>query len=144
MTPPCADVAASAAELHGTLHAGGMGVDAPAPSDLYYRLAVASCFYVGQLSGGGAAEVLAGEAYRGADTDPLRTCAAQLVQQMNSERLEDVMRIRWGGSGGLRHVRCSSGAASTLSTLLNSALWHARAPSPRSPPLQLPGDGRAL
>lgn len=92
---PSADVAAAAAELHGRLHAGGVGVDAPQPSDLYFRLRVATCFYVGQLGGDSAAEVLEGDAYRGAATDPLRTCAADLVRHMNSERPEDMLRIRW-------------------------------------------------
>lgn len=88
------DVAASAAELHNTLHAGGVGVDAPQPTDLYFRLVVDRCFYVGQLSGESAADVIAGDEYRGAEADPLRTCAAELTQHMNTNRLEDVMRIR--------------------------------------------------
>jgi hypothetical protein len=98
LSPPARTVAAElaerAADLHSTLHAGGMGVDAPQPSDLYFRLALHRCFYVGQLSGGCAAEVLEGEAYRAAEADPLRTRAADLTRQMNAERPEDVLRIR--------------------------------------------------
>lgn len=112
LTPPTltkqrrAEMAAQAAELHNTLHAGGMGVDAPQPSDIYLRLAVDRCFYVGQLGGGAAADVLAGDEYRAAATDPLRTCAAPLARQMNADRPEDMLRIRWGplptgGRGGL-------------------------------------------
>lgn len=125
------------------------------PSDLYFRLRVDRCFYVGQLSGGARAEVrcgwtgadgtwwfglvlpqaslslmasvisgqaaasasswelspeplphsscpqvLAGDAYRAAETDPLRTCAAALTRQMNEDRPEDMLRIRWAGGGG--------------------------------------------
>ena len=92
--PVSVDVAASAAELHNTLHAGGMGVDAPQPTDLYFRLVVDRCFYVGQLSGDSAADLITGEEYRGAEADPLRTCASALAHHMNSNRLEDVMRIR--------------------------------------------------
>lgn len=91
--PVSAELAESAAAAHNTLHAGGMGVDAPQPTDLYYRLAVDRCFYVGQLSGGSAAEVIPGDAYRAAETDPLRTCAASLAAYMNAEREEDVLRI---------------------------------------------------
>lgn len=45
------EVAESAAALHDTMHMGGVGVDAPSPSDLYYRLNLDRCFYVGQLAG---------------------------------------------------------------------------------------------
>ncbi|PRW57427.1 FMN binding [Chlorella sorokiniana] len=91
--PISEEMAAKAADLHSTLHAGGMGVDAPQPTDLYFRLRVDRCFYVGQLSGGARAEVLDGDAYRGAETDPLRTCAAALTRQMNEDRPEDMLRI---------------------------------------------------
>jgi putative heme iron utilization protein len=91
--PVSEEVAASAADLHNTLHAGGVGVDAPQSTDLYFRLLVDRCFYVGGLSGESAAEVISGDAYRSAEADPLRTCAASLAQHMNSARLEDVMRI---------------------------------------------------
>lgn len=37
--PRAAELADKAAAAHNTLHAGGMGVDAPQPTDLYYRLA---------------------------------------------------------------------------------------------------------
>lgn len=91
--PVTPEVAATAAELHGTLHAGGVGVDAPAPSDLYCRLVVDRCFYVGQLSGECAAEVVTGAEYRAAQADPLRTQASGLAGAMNEGRMEDVMRI---------------------------------------------------
>ena len=86
-------VAATAAELHNTLHAGGVGVDAPQETDIYCRLLVDKCFYVGQLSGESAADVISGDEYKGAEADPLRTKAATLVNNMNTNRLEDVMRI---------------------------------------------------
>jgi len=91
--PVSEDVADTAAELHNTLHAGGVGVDAPQDSDIYCRLVVEKCFYVGQLSGNSAADVISGTEYREAEADPLRTIASSLVEQMNSNRLEDVMRI---------------------------------------------------
>jgi Pyridoxamine 5'-phosphate oxidase len=87
------EVAENAAELHATLHAGGVGVDAPRPDDRYYRLNVDRGFYVGQLSGDSQAEVIPGDAYRGAEADPLRACANSLAQLMNTERQEDVLRI---------------------------------------------------
>ena len=132
--PPClapAEMAAKAADLHSTLHAGGMGVDAPQvrlqmalpafpsspvlrpaalclegieglphvppmcphahsrhawppalpsclpcppqPTDLYFRLRVDRCFYVGQLSGGARAEVGAGRGCLA--SAPLPLCA---------------------------------------------------------------------
>jgi hypothetical protein len=91
--PVSEEVAATAAELHNTLHAGGVGVDAPQESDIYCRLVVDKCFYVGQLSGNSAADVISGVEYREAEADPLRTVASNLVHQMNSNRLEDVIRI---------------------------------------------------
>ena len=91
--PVSEDVAATAAELHNTLHAGGVGVDAPQETDIYCRLLVDKCFYVGQLSGESAADVISGDEYKGAEADPLRTKAATLVNNMNTNRLEDVMRI---------------------------------------------------
>ena len=91
--PVSEDVATTAAELHNTLHAGGVGVDAPQPADIYCRLVVDKCFYVGQLSGESAADVITGDAYRSAEADPLRTKAADLAKQMNDNRLEDVIRI---------------------------------------------------
>ena len=58
--PSCAELAEQAAAAHNTLHAGGAGVDAPQPTDLYFRLAVDRCFYVGGLNGGSAADVIPG------------------------------------------------------------------------------------
>lgn len=87
------DVAESAAALHNTLHAGGVGVDEPQDTDLYFRLSIDRCFYVGGLSGESAAEDISGDDYRAAEADPLRTFAASLVDEMNTDRLEDVMRI---------------------------------------------------
>ena len=91
--PVSEEIAASAAALHKTLHSGGVGVDEPKDDDLYYRLVVDECFYVGQLSGDSAAEVVTGDDYRNANADPMRTFAASLVKSMNEDRLEDVVRI---------------------------------------------------
>lgn len=91
--PVSDEIAESAAELHKTLHSGGVGVDAPKDEDLYYRMVVDECFYVGQLSGDSAAEVVTGDDYRNSDADPMRTFASALVQSMNEDRLEDVIRI---------------------------------------------------
>lgn len=86
-------IAESAAELHKTLHSGGAGVDEPQEDDMYYRLVVHECFYVGQLAGNSSAEVIAGDEYREAEADPLRSFAGSLVKSMNADRLEDVYRI---------------------------------------------------
>ena len=156
--PLCAHAAIAAAVCCSNLQ----------PTDLYFRLRVDRCFYVGQLSGGARAEVrccacafpapkqqgmsgalklpvslassrqcswqhglvdsgchcsceppltphphtqstavpqvLDGDAYRGAETDPLRTCAAALTRQMNEDRPEDMLRIRWAGGACAQHV----------------------------------------
>jgi putative heme iron utilization protein len=91
--PVSAEIAESAAALHRTLHSGGVGVDEPRDDDLYYRMVVDECFYVGQLSGESAAEVVPGDAYRNAEADPMRTFASSLVKSMNEDRLEDVIRV---------------------------------------------------
>lgn len=39
----------------------GVGIDAPQPSDLYYRLLVDKVFYVGGMGGTAAAETLSRE-----------------------------------------------------------------------------------
>ena len=54
-----------------------------------------------------AASPASGDAYRAAETDPLRTCAARLAAFMNAERVEDVLRIRWA-AGLLMQVADSS------------------------------------
>lgn len=86
-------IAESAAALHKTLHSGGAGVDEPREDDMYYRLVVNECFYVGQLAGNSSAEVIGGDEYREAEADPLRSFAGSLVKSMNADRLEDVYRI---------------------------------------------------
>ena len=91
--PVSTEIAESAAALHQTLHSGGVGVDEPREDDLYYRMVVDECFYVGQLSGDSAAEVIPGDAYRQAEADPMRTFASTLVKSMNEDRLEDVIRV---------------------------------------------------
>lgn len=91
--PVTEDIAESAALLHKTLHSGGVGVDAPQDDDLYYRMVVDECFYVGQLSGDSSADVVTGNDYRNSHADPMRTFASSLVKSMNEDRLEDVIRI---------------------------------------------------
>ncbi len=91
--PVSEEIAESAAALHKTLHSGGVGVDAPQEDDLYYRMVVDECFYVGQLSGDSAAEVVTGDDYRNSNADPMRMFASTLVTSMNEDRLEDVFRI---------------------------------------------------
>ena len=91
--PVAPEIAESAAALHKTLHSGGIGVDEPRDDDLYYRMIVDECFYVGQLSGDAAAEVIPGEEYCNAEADPMRTFASSLVKNMNEDRLEDVIRV---------------------------------------------------
>lgn len=81
------------AEEHRTLHGEGAGIDNPQTSDLYYRLRISECFYVGGLGGNAIAEVVPAEVLREAEPDRLRDCAPALVSQWNSERLEDVFRI---------------------------------------------------
>lgn len=94
-----AELAAEAADLHRRLHQGGVGVDAPQEADLYFRLLVEECFYVGGLSGASAAESVSREDYCSAEADPLRACAASLAEQWNNNRLEDVLRIAASATG---------------------------------------------
>lgn len=131
--PVSSDIAESAAALHKTLHSGGVGVDEPRDDDLYYRLVVDQCFYVGQLSGDSAAEVIPGDLYRDAEADPMRTFASSLVRSMNDDRLEDVIRVcaqekgvsmdeiyygemAWVDKKGV-YVRTSAGSGEKLETI---------------------------
>ena len=56
--------AEDACARHAQLHFGGVGVDAPQPSDLFYRLRVEKCFYVGGMGAACQAEVLAADEYQ--------------------------------------------------------------------------------
>ncbi len=56
--------AEEAARRHGQLHFGGVGVDAPQPTDLFYRLIVERCFYVGGMGSACKAEDLSAEEYK--------------------------------------------------------------------------------
>lgn len=87
------ETAAAAAQQHALLHYGGAGIDSPQPSDLFYRLAVDQCFFVGGLGSGSAAEIISAEDYCTAQPDPLRAEAPVLVESFNRERPEDVLRI---------------------------------------------------
>ncbi|CAL5223301.1 g5792 [Coccomyxa viridis] len=82
-----------AAQRHAELHFGGVGVDAPQPTDQYYKLLVERCFYVGGMGSKCQAEVITAAEYMAADADPLRDCAAAIVEYQNKERTEDVLRI---------------------------------------------------
>lgn len=62
-------------------------MDAPQGSDLYYRLVVDVCFYVGGLGAGASAEVIPAAVLREAAPDRLRACAPSLVAQWNLERV---------------------------------------------------------
>ncbi len=44
-------------------------MDAPQDSDLYYRLVISECFYVGGLGAGNAAEVISTEELTAAEPD---------------------------------------------------------------------------
>lgn len=85
--------AEDAARRHGQLHFGGVGVDAPQPTDLFYRLIIERCFYVGGMGSACKAEDLSAEEYKSAEADPLKDHAAALVNYQNKERTEDVLRI---------------------------------------------------
>lgn len=56
--------AAEAAARHSDLHFGGLGVDAPQPSDLFYRLIVEKCFYVGGMGAACQAEDISAAEYK--------------------------------------------------------------------------------
>ena len=109
------DALAEAQGRFAVAHSGRTGVDAVQPTDLYFRLNVDRVFFVGGLGSvrrsrrrlrpgpqhapltsrpqDTRAEVVSGDAYRGATPDPLRKLAPTLVRQMNEERLEDVARF---------------------------------------------------
>ncbi len=55
----------------------GVGVDAPQDSDLYYRLVISECFYVGGLGAGAAAEVISADDLAAAEPD---RCAHMLAR----------------------------------------------------------------
>ena len=52
-----------AARRHAELHFGGVGVDAPQPTDQYYKLLVERCFYVGGMGSKCQAEVITAAEY---------------------------------------------------------------------------------
>lgn len=56
--------AAEATRRHALLHFGGVGVDAPQPTDLFYRLIIERCFYVGGMGSACKAEDLSAEEYK--------------------------------------------------------------------------------
>lgn len=56
--------AADATRRHAELHFGGVGVDAPQPTDLYYRLILDRCFYVGGMGSACQAEVITADEYK--------------------------------------------------------------------------------
>ena len=49
------------ADRHSLGPLQGVGVDAPQENDLYYRLLVDKCFYVGGMGAAGAAQALSRE-----------------------------------------------------------------------------------
>lgn len=53
--------AQAAAAKHASLHADTVGVDAPADTDLFYRLQIDRCFFVRGLGSIGQAEIISGE-----------------------------------------------------------------------------------
>ena len=55
--------AEEAARRHAELHFGGVGVDAPQPTDQYYKLLVDRCFYVGGMGSKCQAEVIIAPEY---------------------------------------------------------------------------------
>ena len=71
--------------------AQGAGVDAPQDSDLYYRLVLDVCFYVGGLGAGASAEVIPAAVLQEAEPDRLRACAPSLVAQWNLERVRGAL-----------------------------------------------------
>eukprot|EP00884_Botryococcus_braunii_P008258 jgi/Botrbrau1/17433/Bobra.0054s0025.1 len=85
--------ASAAAAKHASLHADNVGVDAPADTDLFYRLCIDRCFFVGGLGSVGQAEIIPGEEYRAAVPDRVRECAARCVESFNQDRTLDVARI---------------------------------------------------
>ena len=93
VVPAEPEVATAAAQQHAILHLSGAGIDAPQPSDLFYRLIIKACFFVGGRGSDSAAEILAAEQYLAARPDPLRADAPTLVATFNRERIEDVLRI---------------------------------------------------
>ena len=93
VAPLDAPAAAAAAQQHALLHYSSSGIDAPQPTDLFYRLKIHQCFFVGGIGSTSAAEHLNAEEYRSADPDPLRRDAPTLVSTFNRERTEDVLRV---------------------------------------------------
>ena len=88
--------AEEAARRHAELHFGGVGVDAPQPTDQYYRLLVDRCFYVGGMGSKCQAEVITAAEYMVCCTrsDTLQQCLSAVW-----------MAFRWGCC---RHSHLSS------------------------------------
>ncbi|KAK9806842.1 hypothetical protein WJX72_004618 [[Myrmecia] bisecta] len=113
--------AKAAAEQHSKLHGGGAGVDAPQPTDLYYRLNLDRCFYVAGMGAPCKAETLSAADYSAAEPDPLRECAPLLVGHFNSARSEDVMRI--GAFAAGRRLEDLAGAELLWVDKLGIYMW---------------------
>lgn len=62
--PVDAETAAQAAAVHSQVALGSVGVDAPHPSDEFFRLAIDQCFYVGGMGSLSQAEVISKEDFR--------------------------------------------------------------------------------
>lgn len=93
MLPVDDTTAAAAQQQHALLHYGGAGIDGPQPSDLFFRLVIDQCFFVGGLGYESVAEHLTADSYKAAQPDPLRRDAPLLVATFNRDRTEDVLRI---------------------------------------------------
>jgi hypothetical protein len=70
--------AAAAAAKHASLHADNVGVDAPADTDLFYRLNIERCFFVGGLGSSGQAEIIPGEVCHHLVSSACSRCKDQL------------------------------------------------------------------
>ena len=75
--------AEEAARRHAELHFGGVGVDAPQPTDQYYKLLVDRCFYVGGMGSKCQAEVITAAEYMVRCTCRHCTVACLPVQEAN-------------------------------------------------------------
>ena len=79
----------------------GVGVDAPQDSDLYYRLVIAECFYVGGLGAGAAAEVISADDLAAAEPDRW-ACAALHAAGSRASRCTARRRVL----GAALHCTC--------------------------------------
>lgn len=74
-------------------HQGEWGVNKVNSCDLYSRMRVERIYYVGGYGTTATADIVSGEDFLQACSDPLKDCAREIRQEYNTKRLADLLRL---------------------------------------------------